>query len=145
MIEAKATVTQGKLQLDRQAFDRMLKTLKDGKYLVTVTPAVNNISHQQRKYFFGVVVKELRLGFLDAGTVLSTQQIIDYLKHEFIYREEYNPITDTVIKTPISLGNNDKGLTKEEFDRIKLAIQQHAAEVWNIIIPDPNEIDYSSK
>jgi hypothetical protein len=58
---------------------------------------------------------------------------------------EYNPVLDTTLKVPISLSNSSKGIDKAEFNAIKEHIQQHAMQEWSIEIPDPNEIDYSTK
>jgi hypothetical protein len=144
-IELYCSVVGGVLDLDKNALTRQLKALKDGQYQLTIEAEPNNISHQQRKYFFGVVVKHLQLGFADAGTAITQQEVIDYLKHYFLFREVGNPIDGEVLKVPISLSNSSKGLTKDEFTKFKDAIQHHAITEWGIDIPEPNEIDYSTK
>jgi len=138
-------VKAGKLELDSEALKRQLKAVKDGIYTLAIEPLTNNISHQQRKYFFGLVIKTIQLGFAQKGIAVKTEEIRTLLEDLFIYREEYNPILDTTLKARISFSDSLKGITKEEFNKIKEAIQHHAATEWNIIIPDPNEIDYSTK
>lgn len=123
----------------------LLKTCKDGRYNLTIEPETNNISHAQRKYFFGVVVDRIRLGFLDKGIVTTVDEIRALLNELFIYRLEYNPVLDTTLKVPISLSNSSKGIDKAEFNDIKERIQHHAITEWGIEIPDPNEIDYGTK
>lgn len=138
-ITLQCSVKAHKLDLDRRALEIQLKAVKDGFYALTIEPVSDNISHRQRKYFFGVVVKTLQVGFANQGMALKQQDIIDYLKDRFIFRETPNPIYGEMLKVPISLSNSDKGLTKPEFNTMKELIQEHAATEWGIIIPDPPE------
>ena len=144
-VEVYCRVLKGILALDRTGLDRQIKSLKDGQYQMTIEPVPNNISHQQRKYFFGVVVKELILGFANKGIAVTFDETRTLLEELFIYREEYNPVLDTTLKARISFANTPKGITKDEFDKIVTPIQHHAITEWGINIPDPNEIDYSTK
>jgi hypothetical protein len=144
-IEMYCSVVKGVLDLDKNALTRQLKRLKDGRYNLTIEPETNLISHQQRKYFFGVVVDRIRLGFLDKGIITTVDEVRALLNELFIHRLEYNPVLDTTLKVPISLSNSSKGIDKAEFNTIVNLIQQHAMQEWSIEIPDPNEIDYSTK
>jgi hypothetical protein len=144
-IEMYCSVVKGVLDLDKNALTRQLKGLKDGQYQLNIEPETNNISHQQRKYFFGVVVDRIRLGFLDKGIITTVDEIRALLNELFIHRLEYNPVLDTTLKVPISLSNSSKGIDKAEFNAIVNLIQQHAMQEWSIEIPDPNEIDYTTK
>jgi hypothetical protein len=144
-ITLQCSVKAHKLELDRKVLELKLKALKDGYYTLTIEAVTDNISHQQRKYFFGVVVDKIRLGFLDKGIITSVEEIRALLNELFIHRLEYNPVLDTTLKVPISLSNSSKGIDKAEFNAIKENIQRHAMQEWSIEIPDPNEIDYSTK
>jgi hypothetical protein len=144
-ITLQCSVKAHKLELDRKVLELKLKALKDGYYTLTIEAVTDNISHQQRKYFFGVVVDKIRLGFLDKGIITSVEEIRALLNELFIHRLEYNPVLDTTLKVPISLSNSSKGIDKAEFNAIKEHIQRHAMQEWSIEIPDPNEIDYSTK
>lgn len=132
-------VVNGAIQLNRVAIDRQIKSLKDGWYTLSIEPVTDNISHRQRKYFFGVVISDLQSGFADKGIAVSVQELRTLLDELFMFREEYNPILDTTLKARISLSDSPKGITKEEFNRIKEAIQKHASEKWDIYVHDPNE------
>lgn len=132
-------VVNGAIQLDRVALNRQIKMLKDGWYNITIQPFTDNISHRQRKYFFGVVISDLQYGFADKGIAVSVQELRTLLDSLFMFREEYNPILDTTLKARISLSDSPKGITKDEFNRIKEAIQKHAASKWDIYVHDPNE------
>ena len=132
-------VVNGAIQLNRVALDRQVKALNDGLYTITIEPVTDNISHQQRKYFFGVVISDLQSGFANKGIAVSVQELRTLLDELFMFREEYNPVLDTTLKARISLSDSPKGITKDEFNTIKNAIQQHAASEWDIYVHDPNE------
>lgn len=138
-IKMPCKVVNGAIQLNRVSLDRQLKALKNGLYTLTIEPVTDNISHQQRKYFFGVVISDLQSGFANKGIAVSVDELRTLLETLFIFREEYNPVLDTTLKARISLSNNPKGISKEEFNTIKNAIQQHAATEWDIYVHDPNE------
>lgn len=138
-IKMPCEVVNGAIQVNRVALDRQIKSLKDGWYTLSIEPVTDNISHRQRKYFFGVVISDLQTGFADKGIAVSVKELRTLLDELFMFREEYNPILDTTLKARISLSDSPKGITKEEFNRIKEAIQKHAASEWDIYVHDPNE------
>ena len=138
-IKMPCNVVNGAIQLNRVALDRQVKALKDGLYTLAIEPVTDNISHQQRKYFFGVVIQDLQSGFANKGIAVSVQELRTLLETLFMFREEYNPVLDTTLKARISLSNSPKGISKDEFNTIKNAIQQHAATEWDIYVHDPNE------
>ena len=138
-IKMPCEVVNGAIQLNRVALDRQVKALKDGLYTITIEPVTDTISHQQRKYFFGVVISDLQSGFANKGIAVSVQELRTLLETLFMFREEYNPVLDTTLKARISLSNSPKGISKDEFNTIKNAIQQHAATEWDIYVHDPNE------
>jgi hypothetical protein len=138
-IKMPCEVVNGAIQVNRIALDRQVKALNDGLYTLTIEPVTDNISHQQRKYFFGVVISDLQSGFANKGIAVSVQELRTLLETLFMFREEYNPVLDTTLKARISLSNSPKGISKDEFNTIKNAIQQHAATEWDIYVHDPNE------
>lgn len=142
-ITLQCSVKAHKLDLDRRSLEMQLKALKDGFYTLTIEKVTDNISHRQRKYFFGVVIKELIVGFADKGIKVDTNEVRTLLEELFIYREEYNPILDTTLKARISFSASKQGITREEFNKVKESIQHHAATEWGIIIPDPPEKIFS--
>ena len=144
-IKMPCEVVNGAIQLNRVALDRQVKALKDGLYTLTIEPVTDNISHQQRKYFFGVVISDLQSGFANKGIAVSVQELRTLLETLFMFREEYNPVLDTTLKARISLSNSPKGISKDEFNTIKNAIQQHAATEWDIYVHDPNEPIFKTK
>jgi len=109
-IKMPCKVVNGAIQLNRVALDRQVKALNDGLYTITIEPVTDNISHQQRKYFFGVVIQDLQSGFANKGIAVSVQELRTLLETLFMFREEYNPILDTTLKARISLSNSPKGI-----------------------------------
>ena len=144
-INIACTIAGGKLDLNKERFSLLLANCKSGRYNLTIEPETNNISEQQRRYFYGVIIDRIRLGFLDKGIVSNIEEIKYILKELALHRFEYSEILQQDIKVHISLGKNEKGLTKEEFSVMKVLIQNHAITEWGIDIPEPNEIDYSTK
>lgn len=124
---------------DKELLARSIKAAKDGNYTLKIEPCNKTITHRQRKYFFGVIVKQLQLEFADKGMGITQQECIDFLKDKFIFRETYNPISDETLKVPISLSSKKNALDKNEFNTAKENIQRWAAEYLNLVIEDPKE------
>lgn len=98
----------------------------------------DNISHQQRKYFFGSIVKDIQMEFVRRGNDVTAQTVKEFLQRQFLFREKLCDITGQYVKSFISLSNSDKALSKEEFQQKKELIQQWAAEKLEIDIKDPD-------
>ena len=112
-------------------------SIKSVKLLITDID--NNITNNQRRYFFGVVVSLIQKKFIELGTQCTKEQVVDFLKDKFLFTEEYSPLTNSIVKTQISLSNTSEGLSKEVFSEKKEEIQQWCAEKLDgLIIPDPN-------
>ena len=87
-IKMPCEVVNGAIQLNRVALDRQVKSLKDGWYTIAIEPVTDTISHQQRKYFFGVVISDLQSGFANKGIAVSVQELRTLLETLFMFREE---------------------------------------------------------
>ena len=132
-------VQSGKLILSsRQWFSECISKSQDCQVEITVTKFLSGITHQQRKYFYGVVVDILYEFFKQSGDEYDKADIVDFLKDRFMYREKMCKISRMYLKVPISLGNNDRGMTMEEFQEKKEAIQRWAIERLGIDIPEPD-------
>lgn len=142
MIESYGHISEeGKFIPDnKQSLAEQMVEWKGRSVKMMLTETDNTISGAQRRYFFGVVVNEFQRWFVEHGTQCSKQDVVDYLKDKFLHREHYNPITNSMSKTYISLSNSEGALTKEEFTKKKEDIQQFAASSMNDLqIPDPQE------
>lgn len=101
----------------------------------------DNISHRQRKYFFGVIAKRIQERLNELGNTATQGDVVEWIKDAFMFREKLNKVTGKVIKSPISLSDSSNGLTKPEFQKVKEDIQRFCAEEMELIIPDPPSTD----
>lgn len=108
--------------------------LKDGRYLFEISN-YNKRSNQQNRYYFGIVVPMIQKGVNDMGNEFTQEEIHDWLKHKFNYKEIVNEDTGEFEQIPESTTR----LTKDEFSNYIEAIQIFAAEFLNITIPDPGQ------
>lgn len=88
----------------------------------------------QNRYYWGVIVETIKSAINDLGNSYTADEIHDFLKKEFNY-SEVETIDGHFLKVPESTTNLDT----IAFNEYKERIQQFAAEVLNIYIPDPNE------
>ncbi len=102
------------------------------------TPDSENISHQQRKYFFGLVAKRINEKFRSDGNDVNISEVVDFLKEQFLNFEKFCPITGRYIKVTYSLSNSSKALSREIFQEKKMLIQQWGLDKLGIDIPDPD-------
>lgn len=138
-IQSPARIEKGKLIIYYEDyFKNRIKQTPDGEVEIIIRTQSNTISSQQRRYFFGVIAVILQQSFTALGTKCDLSDVIDFIKEKWLYREEFNPITGRVIKSHISLSDSSNGLSKEEFQLAKEAIQQFAIENLNTEIPDPD-------
>lgn len=105
---------------------------------LVISDVGNNISNNQRRYFFGVVVNEIRKRFIELGTQCTKEQVVDFVKDKFLFTEEYSPITNSIVKSYISLSNSEGAMSKEVFTEKKEEIQRFASEILGIAIADPD-------
>ena len=144
MIESYGHISEdGKFIPDnRQSLAEQMTHWKGRPVKMMLVESDNTISGAQRRYFFGVIVNELHAWFIEHGNQCSKKDVVDYIKDKFLNRETYNYLTNSIIKTYISLSNSDGALSKEEFTEKKEMIQQFAAEKLCLIINDPTEKVY---
>lgn len=130
----------GKLQLQhRDSFASTIACFPNTAGTLIFEPHRNRISHNQRKYFFGVIVDLLEGFFTASGTECTKQDVLDMLKDRFLFREKLCPITHKYIRVPISMSAAEGGMDMKEFSEKKEAIQKWGAEVLHLEIPDPDK------
>lgn len=130
----------GKLQLQhRDSFAATIACFPNHAGTLIFEPHKNRISHNQRKYFFGVIVDLLEAFFTSTGVECTKQDVLDLLKQNFLFREKLCPITNKYMRVPISMSDSEGGMDMKEFTEKKDAIQKWGAEVLKIEIPDPDK------
>lgn len=107
--------------------------LPDGKYVADII-TTDTRSNQQNRYYHGLVIPVLQHGFKEMGTEVSKQEVHEFLKAKFNYKELINRDTGEYEHIPTSTTRMNKGEFKEFIEKI----QRFAAEFLNIEIPDPN-------
>lgn len=142
MEEIKTTfyiTNDGKLRLNNEAAFKAAVTCFPGAAgTLTLEPHRNRISHNQRKYFFGVVVEILQVFFEGTGVQCTKQDVLDLLKDRYLFREKLCPITGRFMKVPISLSDSDGAMTHQEFQKAYESIVQWGVETLNVDIPPPD-------
>lgn len=103
-----------------------------------ISPFRNRITHNQRKYFFGVIVNALYAFFNSTGNEVTKADVYDFLKERFLFREKMCPISHRFIRVYISLSDKEGSMTREEFTEKKEAIQRWGAETLRLDLPDPD-------
>jgi len=125
---------------DRPAFAATLACFPGTAGRIVFEPHRNVISHNQRKYFFGVIVDILHAFFVTTGEDNVTKaDVYDFLKERFLFREKMCPITHKYIKVPISMSDKDGSMDMKEFSEKKEAIQKWGSTTLGIDIPEPDK------
>jgi len=138
-VKTNAYVNKGKLHIyDRSIFESEIAKMTDCEVSVIVEKQLSNISHNQRKYFFGVLAVHVRKALKELGNEYSQKDVNDFLYDSFLYEEKYNSISGRVIKYRLSMSDSAKEMPKPLFDEIKMKIQRWAQETLNYEIPDPD-------
>lgn len=91
-------------------------------------------STQQNRYLWGVVYEEVRLGFLNIGYEMTSEQTHEWLK------EKFNSIqVENKQGVMIDMPGTTTQLTKTGFSEYIEKIARFAAEYLGVVIPAPNE------
>ncbi len=129
----------GKLRIyNREHFLNRCGNFQETNIEVQVLERSNGFTDQMRKYYFTVVVPTMRNAFRYYGYEYSCDEIDSMLREKALYREEYNPDTDTWTKTIHRLSNNESTVSYQEFkDFLEWCIRYAALELnWSIAFPN---------
>lgn len=132
-------VKDGKLTLDKQeTFKEYVKSFEGKKVVLEIKRATKPRGNQQIRYYFGVVVNIVKDALNDLGNELYTDEVHDFLKSKFLFKEIVNESTGEVYRVPLSLSNEEDVTTFVMSEYIE-KIQRWAADELGVYIPDPNE------
>ena len=91
-------------------------------------------SNPQNRYYWGVVVQEVKLGFLNIGYEITAEETHYFLK------EKFNSISiENKEGININVPGSTTQLTKTQFGEYVEKIARFASEYLGIVIPQPNE------
>jgi len=129
--------SEGQLKItNRKKFDADLLKYFTGKQIeITVQKKKKFRSNMQNAYYWGVVVPIIKQGLIDMGNECSNNDVHEFLKAKFNFKELVNQTTGEVVNVPQSTAN----ITTSAFMDYIASIQKFAAEFLNSYVPDPNE------
>ncbi len=109
--------------------------MNPGKQLmVRIDKRGSRRSTPQNRYYFGVVVEEVRLGLLQLGHELNKDEV------HFFLKERFNSVTvENKQGHSIDVPGGTTQLNKTEFGEYIEKIARFASDFLGIVIPQPNE------
>jgi len=142
MIEVHGEINeQGRLVIDEPAaFGMWLRNNAKKRIVMSLKVKRRTRSLPQNSYYWPVVVKMVKDAMNSFGNDFTAEEVHEFLKKEFNY-EESELRDGYFVKVPKSTTRLDTF----DFNQYKERIQQFAAEVLGIYIPDPNEQFDTSK
>jgi hypothetical protein len=140
-VKSYGQIKGGKIFLyNQQRFVQDIADLKDCNIELTVRKKGNR-SSQSNKYYWAVVVEEIRIRFKQLGHRLSAEEV-----HEFL-KEKFNPIEIVNGETGELLGmtgGSTADMNQPEFSDYVDRIKAWASETLEIYIPDSINTDQST-
>ena len=132
-VQTTAALVGGVLSLrNRKTFDRQLRLLKDGEYLVSVYPAERSRSMNQNAYYWGVVIEAL-----SEHTGYRPEELHELMKARFLPRGKTGTFGNGILDGAYVFGGSTTKLTKSEMSEYTERIRQWAAQDLDFVIPDP--------
>lgn len=132
-VEAYGYMEAGRLKiLNEKRFKAELAALKDMDVHITIRKKGKR-SSQQNRYYFGVVLEEIRLAFLENGTRVTAEEL------HTAFKAMFNPLPfankDGVQLLP--LGGSTTEMNKDEFGNYLDRIIEWASKELQLAIPLP--------
>jgi len=125
----------GKLIVSQTAeLGKWLMSHRNKNVSVVLKVKGRNRSNPQNNYYWGVIISMVKDAMNDFGNEYTSEEVHEFLKKEFNW-EEKEMKEGYFVKVPRSTTR----LNTIEFNDYKEKIQQFAAEVLGIYVPDPNE------
>jgi hypothetical protein len=119
------------------AIRALLETLEGKQVVVTVDLFRKKRSDRQNRYYFGVVVADIREAMQELGNTVSPDDVHYFLKSEVAGMK--SPIYDLNGEVVGWRVDTSTKLTTQEFENYMEQCRAWAAEHLNIIIDLPNE------
>lgn len=123
-------IVRNRSQLQAQALASGLT-----EFDVVVTSKKKKRSTKINRYYWGVVVAQIRDAFRELGNDVDSELTHEFLKGRFHYKEFIDTKSGEVMKLPQSTAD----ITNTEFMEYMERIKQFGSEVLNIYIAEPNE------
>ena len=133
--------SQGNLKLyNVDQFKARAKQLPGTSIEIVINKRTGHMSHQQRKYYFSVIVPEMVKAFKFYGQHMTNEQADDFLREQFLDHQEYNEEDDRWIthRRRMSLAETD--ISIREFNEFVQFVVTWAVQNMDWALPYPNEI-----
>jgi hypothetical protein len=132
----------GKLNVyNRDQFTDRIARFKNHSVEIIMVRRQETLSHQQRKYYFSVVVPEVQNAIKESNGENYTKDEVDtFLRETFLFTEVRDEDTDTFKRVKRRLSNQETDVTTKEFAEFINNVVQWVAENLDYQIPFPNEI-----
>jgi hypothetical protein len=135
------TIENGVLKLhNRKFFDTQIKSIKNGRVMVTVEKVYNKRSNPQNSYYWGVVIPICCKGLIDLGHDVNQDETHEILKGMFNKKDFVNQKTGEVTEYG---GSTTEMFTIDMMEYLE-RIGQFASEYLGCFIPQPDQ-DYKLK
>jgi hypothetical protein len=119
---------------NRQRLQEWGRMNPNKQFTITIGKKGSKRSTQANRYYWGVVIAEVRLGFLNIGYEMTAEQT-----HEFC-KERFNSITiENKEGVNINVPGSTTQMTKTQFSEYIEKIARFAAEFLGVTIPAANE------
>jgi hypothetical protein len=119
---------------NRQRLQEWGRMNPNKQFTITIGKKGSKRSTQANRYYWGVVVAEVRLGFINLGHELTAEETHFYLK------EKFNSVTiENKEGITIEVPGSTTQMTKTQFSEYIEKIARFAAEFLGVTIPAANE------
>lgn len=119
--------------VNRRLFDNDIKTMTECDVTITIERKSRKRTSQQNRYYWGCVIVLAKRGFNDLGHDLNDEDTHTFLKSKFNPKDIVFQDTGEVF----TFGASTTEMDTIDFNLYIEKIQQFAAEILNVIIPDP--------
>jgi hypothetical protein len=135
-VEIITSVFNGKIKRNAKTVIDAFKAFEGKNIILILKPLKSTRSLSQNAYYWGVVIPIWQNIFkTEWGEFYSKEETHEFLKYNCNYIEKVNENTGEIIRLSKSTTQNSK-MDQEDFH---LQCRQLAEEMFNIIIPLPNE------
>lgn len=133
----------GKLNRNRKQIEQAVKHFDGKDVVVTIERKRSKRSIEQNAYLWGVCYAVLSSAFRDAGCPLSTQDVHIAMRlkvaeedRELIFEDVVNKDTGEILTSRM---RSTTEYTKSEFADYIMYLHKIAAEMFGVVITDPDE------
>lgn len=132
--------SDGKLKIfNKDLFLHRISTFPSQNVEIQIIKREGSFTHQQRKYYFSVIVPEIQKALLYYGNNYSKSETDHFLRERFLSFEDFSEETGRFIKKPHRLSDSDSTVGFSQFQRFLEFCIMFAAQELNWAVPYPNE------